>query len=128
MRKPPPLLVWIAVLVGALLVLATMAHAAPGLKVCFKGVTSDAATVPLYVDALKVAPDLLAGGVSQPDGSECSSVSPIPASVKPGISQSYTVTAVNALGQESAPSGALTFRLPTLPTPPTLVSVGATGP
>ena len=118
-----------------LLALAAPAHAA-SLRTCFKcGTTTTVACatigtvkVPLYVDGLKAVPDLLATGASQADGSVCGATSPIPTQVHPGTSQAYTITAVNSIGEESAPSGALTFLFPAVPAVPTLLSVGATTP
>lgn len=99
---------------------------AASLKLCFKDVPPDATEVRGYVGSLLLGQ--LLPGQSQVDGSVCAIVSPLPPAIIPGTAQQYSLRAANAAGQESPPSNGLTFRYPTVPTSPTLVSVGASAP
>lgn len=99
--------------------------AAASLKVCYKDVKPDTAAIPLYVGGIKAVNDLMVGGASQPDGSSCTTLTPVPAAVARGTSQNYTLKATNAAGEEGGASNVIALRFPNLPGPPVLVSVGA---
>lgn len=95
---------------------------AASLKVCFTNIPADTEDVNLYIDGLKVG-DLFPGQM-QPDQSVCGTM-PLPASVARGQAKVYTVKATNTIGEEGPASNAITFRYPTVPGAPTLLSVGA---
>lgn len=105
--------------------LAAAAHAA-SLKVCYNGVTADVADINLYVNNVQ-AVDVFPGQ-TQGDGSICATISPVPTPVLRGTVQSYTLKAVNSIGEEGPASNALSFRYPQVPAAPTLLSVGTVVP
>lgn len=117
-----------------LLILLPSAARAASLSICFKDVSPDATQIRLYLDGLKAVDaankdiNLLTGVQTQADGSFCTKVSPLPALVKAGTQQSYTLKAANSIGQESAASTALAFRYPNVPGVPSLLSVAASVP
>lgn len=96
------------------------------LKVCFKDIPLDASDINLYVNTTRTVG--LFPGQMQSDGSVCATISPLPAPVLRGTTQSYTLRGMNSIGEEGPASNALSFRYPALPTAPTLMSVGAVVP
>lgn len=94
---------------------------AAALRVCYNNLAVDTADVWLYIGGTKSS-DVFPGQ-TQLDGSICGTVTPLPAGVVRGTTQSATVRASNSLAEEGPASNAITFRYPTVPGPPTLVSV-----
>ena len=115
----------ILLLAFALAVTYVYGAEAASLKVCYKDVPQDTEDVNLYIDNLKSG-DIFPGQM-QTAGSICGTL-PLPTTVTRGVSKSYTIKAVNVLGEEGPASNAITFRYPTVPGAATLVSVGASVP
>lgn len=107
------------------LVVSTVVVAAAwpaSLRVCIDdNAAPDIATAPVFLNSNPFSPDLLVGSTLT-NGKRCNLI-PIPATVVRGIDQSTTVKYVNTLGEVSAPSNALPFRLPSSPPVPVLNSV-----
>lgn len=116
----------ITILLVILIALGVGAANAASVKVCYKDVSPDASDVTLYVGSTKT--NSVFPGQTQTDGSICGTITPIPQAITRGISQSYTLRAINSLGEESLASNAISFRYPATPSAPTLVSIGATVP
>lgn len=102
------------------------AASAAGVKVCYKDVAPDVTDINLYVGSTKTTS--VFAGQSQADGSVCATISPLPAPILRGTTQTYTLRAVNTIGEEGPASNALSFRYPSVPSAPSLVSVGAVVP
>lgn len=100
------------------------AHAA-SLRVCLvDNISIDIATAPVFLNGQPFHPDMLTGSTfnGTPPVGRCNTL-PIPATVVRGQDQAVTVKYTNTLGEVSAPSNALPFRLPSSPPVPVVNGV-----
>lgn len=115
---------WVYVLMATavLTILATAYAHAASLRVCvLDDPNPNIATAPVFLNGNAFNPDMLAGSTVAA-GKRCSLL-PIPATLAKGVDFSTTVKYANPLGEVSAASNALPFRLPQNPPIPTLDSI-----
>lgn len=107
----------------AILIAATVSIAgAASLRICYNDVKADTADVFVYIGSTKTAS--VFPGQTMTNGNICGRIDPLPPPVIRGTTLAYTLRATNSIGEEGTASNALSFRYPTVPGAPTLVSVG----
>lgn len=122
MRKPSPLFIAIfGFAVGVIILCVVSVVHAASLRICMDDASvAGAASVPAFAGSTQVNTDVLAGSTVVA-GVRCS-LTPIVASLPRNVDLPLTLKNVNALGEVSAASNAVPFRLPSAPTAPTGVT------